>query len=267
MNPDIICNLYSQAQYYQQYYYFPQQQFLQYMMLQNQTPTLPILQYKYDTPTLLNSGITQQSIESVNTTKTVQNNHTTEVNSGQQEKCPSIEDDSQSRVNGTYNSYAQDIGQNKNIYNIQNSLRVTSLSLSPNMIRINSSQQEQPLNADLIIRNSILFQKVKRKVDLRIKSQPLSNPEIVFFDSIYVILQICIWNKFLKLLYPVLIFKYKCKYINQKQFVIYFQFDFRFIMTYYLCILRQLKPNIFVCMFLVPCELANFIIKLLNPSQ
>ncbi|CAD8196964.1 unnamed protein product [Paramecium octaurelia] len=100
MNPNLMCNLYSQAQYYQQYYYFPQQQFLQYMVLQNQTPTMPIPSYKYDTPTLLNSGITQQSIESVNTTKTVQNNHSTEVNSGQQEKCPSVKDESQSRVNG-----------------------------------------------------------------------------------------------------------------------------------------------------------------------
>ncbi|CAD8196753.1 unnamed protein product [Paramecium pentaurelia] len=100
MNPDLMCNLYSQAQYYQPYIYFPQQQFFQYMMFQKQTPTVPIPSQKYDTPIFLNNGITQQSIESPNMTKTLQNNHLTEVDFEHQEKCSSIQDESQSRVNG-----------------------------------------------------------------------------------------------------------------------------------------------------------------------
>ncbi|CAK60173.1 unnamed protein product (macronuclear) [Paramecium tetraurelia] len=56
--------------------------------------------YKYETPFVLNNGITQQQIESPNITNTAQNNHLTEVDYGLEEKCNLGDDESQSRVNG-----------------------------------------------------------------------------------------------------------------------------------------------------------------------
>ncbi|CAD8118661.1 unnamed protein product [Paramecium sonneborni] len=100
MNPDLMYNLYSPGQYYNPFYYLQQQQIIQNLMLQQQTTTIPLLQYKYEAPFILSNGITQQQIESPNITNNAQNNHTTEVNFGQEEKCLLNDDESQSRVNG-----------------------------------------------------------------------------------------------------------------------------------------------------------------------
>ncbi|CAD8102363.1 unnamed protein product [Paramecium primaurelia] len=100
MNPDLMCNLYSQGQYYNPFYYLQQQQMLQYMMFQQLTPTISMPSYKYETQFILNNGTTHQQIESPNITNTAQNTHSTEVDYELEDKCGLVDDESQSRVNG-----------------------------------------------------------------------------------------------------------------------------------------------------------------------
>ncbi|CAD8114940.1 unnamed protein product [Paramecium sonneborni] len=100
MNPDLMCNYYPPGQYYNPFYYVPQQQIIQYLLFQQQATTMTVPQYKYEAPFILNNGITQKQIESPNITKTPQNNHQTEVDFGQEEQCVLNDDDSQSRING-----------------------------------------------------------------------------------------------------------------------------------------------------------------------
>ncbi|CAD8115582.1 unnamed protein product [Paramecium primaurelia] len=100
MNSDILYNPYQSTVYYFQQFTNYQQQFIPYMIIQQQNVPMQFTQLNYDLRVQPINNYTnyQQDVPEINNIDL--NNHLTQVELGFQEKSPSKEEDSQVRVNG-----------------------------------------------------------------------------------------------------------------------------------------------------------------------